>query len=173
MPVEKFSVFARVSPETKLEIIKALQKKYTVGFLGEGINDTPSLKIANVGIAVQEAADVPREAADIILLDKDLKVIVDGIKNGRNIFSNINKYIKCALASNFGNFYSIAVISLFINFLPMLPVQILLGNLLSDFPLIAIATDSVDAEELRKPKAYRIGPFYPADNIAGLGQHAF
>lgn len=155
----RFSVFARVSPETKLKIIKSLQKKYTVGFLGEGINDTPALKIANVGIVVQEAADVPRETADIILLEKDLKVIVNGIKNGRNIFSNINKYIKCALASNFGNFYSIAVISLFVNFLPMLPVQILLGNLLSDFPLIAITTDSVDPEELRKPKSYQFSYF--------------
>ena len=152
----KFSVFARISPETKLEIIKCLQQKYTVGFLGEGINDTPALKMADVGIVVQEAADVPREAADIVLLEKDLKVIINGIKNGRNIFSNINKYIKCALASNFGNFYSIAVISLFIKFLPMLPVQILLGNLLSDFPLIAVTTDSVDPEELKKPKTYQL-----------------
>jgi Mg2+-importing ATPase len=153
---EEFSVFARISPETKLKIIQALQKKYEVGFLGEGINDTPALKMANVAIAVKEAADVPREASDVVLLETDLRVIVNGIKNGRNIFSNINKYIKCALASNFGNFYSIAVISLFIRFLPMLPIQILLGNLLSDFPLIAIATDQVDIEELRKPKLYRI-----------------
>lgn len=153
---EQYSVFARVSPETKLNIIKALQKKFEVGFLGEGINDTPALKIADAGIVVQEAADIPREAADIILLEKDLRVIINGIKNGRAIFSNINKYIKCALASNFGNFYSIAVISLFINFLPMLPIQILLGNLLSDFPLISIATDNIDEEEVRKPKMYRI-----------------
>lgn len=156
---ESSSVFARISPETKLKIIKALQKKYTVGFLGEGINDTPALKAADVGIVVQEAADVSREAADIVLLEKSLKAIVNGIKNGRNIFSNVNKYIKCALASNFGNFYSIAVISLFVNFLPMLPVQILLGNLLSDFPLIAITADSVDVEELRRPKAYRLKNF--------------
>ena len=153
---EDYSVFARVSPETKLKIIKSLQKKFEVGFLGEGINDTPALQAANVGIVVKEAADVPRESADIILLEKNLKVLVDGIKQGRTMFSNINKYIRCALASNFGNFYSIAVISLFIDFLPMLPIQILLGNLLSDFPLISIATDHVDVEELKKPKFYKI-----------------
>jgi len=153
---DNFSVFARVSPETKLNIIKTLQKKFEVGFLGEGINDTPALKMANVGIVVKEAADVPREAADVVLLEKDLRVIVNGIKNGRHIFSNINKYIKCALASNFGNFYSIAVISLFINFLPILPIQILLGNLLSDFPLISITTDHIDIEEARRPKLYQL-----------------
>lgn len=164
---QDFSVFARVSPKTKLEIISALQKKFEVGFLGEGINDTPALKIANLGIVVKEAADVPREVADVVLLEKDLRVIVNGIKIGRNIFSNINKYIKCALASNFGNFYSIAVISLLIPvflkkyFLPMLPIQILLGNLLSDFPLIAVATDGIDIEELRKPKLYQLNRVIP------------
>lgn len=153
---EEFSVFARVSPEIKYKIVEALQKKHEVGFLGEGINDAPALKVANLAIAVESAADVSREVSDIILLKKDLKVIVEGIFQGRNIFSNINKYMKCTLASNSGNFYSIAVISLFITFLPMLPIQILLGNLLSDFPLIAIATDQVDIEELRKPKLYQL-----------------
>ena len=124
--------------------------------MGEGVNDAPALKTADVGIAVIEASDVARGASDVILLQKDLRVVVNGIKDGRIIFANINKYIKCALASNFGNFYSIAAISLFINFLPMLPVQILLGNILSDFPLIAIATDSVDIDELRKPKLYQL-----------------
>jgi len=94
-------------------------------------------------------------------LQKDLRVVVDGINDGRMIFSNINKYIKCALASNFGNFYSIAVISIFVNYLPMLPVQILLGNILSDFPLISVATDSVDIEELRKPKIYQLHNILP------------
>jgi len=158
---DKKSVFARISPDVKHNIIKSLQKKYEVGFMGEGFNDAPALKTADVGIAVLEASDVAREASDVILLEKDLRVVVNGIKDGRIIFANINKYIKCALASNFGNFYSIAVISLFINFLPMLPVQILLGNILSDFPLIAIATDSVDIEELRKPKAYQLHMVLP------------
>ena len=158
---EKFQVFARVSPKTKFKIVEALQKKYQVGYLGEGINDAPALKIANVAIAVREGADISREVSDIILLKKDLRIIIDGIKEGRNIFSNINKYIKCTIASNFGNFYSIAAISFFIPFLPMLPIQILLVNLLSDFPLIAIATDKVDVEELRKPKLYQLSLFVP------------
>jgi len=155
------SVFARISPQLKYKIVKSLQKKYDVGFLGEGINDAPALKIANVAIVVRSASDVSREVSDVVLLEKDLKVIVEGIKIGRQIYSNINKYIKCTLASNFGNFYSIAVISLFINYLPMLPVQILLANILSDFPLISVATDSVDVEELRKPKMYRLSSVLP------------
>lgn len=156
MACEKFNVFARTSPKTKFKIVEALQKKFEVGFLGEGINDAPSLKIANVAIAVREGADISREVSDIILLRKDLRVVVNGIESGRNVFSNINKYIKCTLASNFGNFYSIAAISLFIPFLPMLPIQILLVNLLTDFPLIAIVSDKVDTEELRKPKVYQL-----------------
>ena len=155
------TVFARISPDLKHNIIKSLQKKYEVGFMGEGVNDAPALKTANIGIAVVEASDIARNAADVVLLQKDLRVVVNGIKDGRTIFANINKYIKCALASNFGNFYSIAVISLFINFLPMLPVQILLGNILSDFPLIAIATDSVDVDELKKPRAYQLHMVLP------------
>jgi len=153
---EEFSVFARVSPETKYNIVRALQEKCEVGFLGDGINDAPALKLANVAIAVREATEISRSVSDVVLLKKDLRVIVDGIQQGRNIFYNINKYIKCALASNFGNFYSIAAISLFIAFLPMLPIQILLGNLLSDFPLIAVVTDAIDVEELRKPKLYQL-----------------
>jgi len=153
---EEFSVFARVSPEMKYKIVKSLGEKAEVGFLGEGINDAPALKAAQVGIAVEGAVDVSKEAADIILLKKDLKVIVEGIKNGRNIFANIQKYIKRTLASNFGNFYSIALISLFIPFLPMLPIQILLVNLVTDIPLISIATDTIDPEELKRPKAYSL-----------------
>lgn len=161
-------VFARISPQLKYKIVKSLQKKYDVGFLGEGINDAPALKIANVAIVVQSASDVSREVSDVVLLKKDLKVIIEGIKNGRKIYSNINKYIKCMLASNFGNFYSVAIISLFINYLPMLPVQILLGNLLSDFPLISVATDSVDVEELKKPKMYQLSSVLPLIMVLAL-----
>lgn len=153
---ERASVFARVSPEQKLHIIELLQTKYEVGFLGEGINDAPALKIANVGIVVAGAADIAREAADIVLLQKSLGVIVGGIEEGREIFANTVKYIKATLISNFGNFYAIAVASLLISYLPMLPVQILLLNLLSDFPMIAIATDTVDTSELRRPRSYNV-----------------
>ena len=158
---EEYQVFARISPETKLKIIKSLQKKYEVGFIGEGINDAPSLKVANVAIAVKGAADVSKEASDILLLENDLRTVIEGIREGRNIFANINKYIKCTLSSNFGNFYSVATMSLILPFLPILPAQILLVNLLSDFPLISLAGDSVDVEELRKPKMYRLNQIFP------------
>ncbi len=158
---EDKTIFARISPDIKHEIIKSLQKKHEVGFLGEGVNDAPALKTADVGIAVVEASDVSRESADVVLLQKDLRVIVNGIKDGRAIFANINKYIKTALANNFGQFYSMAAISLFISFLPMLPVQILLSNIISDLPLIFIATDAVDLEELKKPEAYQLHRVLP------------
>ncbi len=170
---EAFSVFARVSPETKLKIIKSLQKKYEVGFLGEGVNDALALKMAHVGIAVKEATDVSREAADILLLDTDLKVIIEGIREGRVIFANINKYIRCALSSNFGNFYSIAIMSLILPFLPMLPPQILLENILSDIPLLTIANDSVDLKELRKPKMYALSKTFPFILILAFISSAF
>ena len=167
------AVFARVSPQIKYRIIKSLQKEYEVGFLGEGINDVPALKIANVGVVVSGATDIAREAADVVLLQKDLRVIINGIKDGRSIFSNINKYIRSTLVSNFGNFYSVAAISLFVPFLPMLPVQILLANLLTDFPLVSIVTDSVDIEELKKPKMYQLHHMLPLIISLGLVSTTF
>ncbi len=166
--VEENSVFARTSPEQKYKIIQLLQKKYEVGFLGEGINDAPALKIANVAIAVPSAADISREASDIVLLKKSLEVIIEGIQKGREIFANTLKYIKLTLTANFGNFYAIAVASLLITFLPMLPVQILLVNLLSDFPMIAIATDSVDRKELKRPRVYNVKDIVFVATILGL-----
>jgi len=165
---EKFSVFARISPQTKYRIVETLSKRYEVGFLGEGINDAPALKASHLAIVVDSASDVSREVADIVLLEKDLGVIINGVNNGRNIFSNINKYIKTTLASNFGNFISIAIISLLIPYLPMLPIQVLLINLLSDFPLIAVSSDSVDAEELRKPKYFNLNRTIGLIVILGL-----
>jgi len=150
------AVFARVSPRQKYEIIKVLQEKHEVGFLGEGINDAPALGLANVAIVVQGASDIARESADVVLLQKSLDTVIDGIREGRIIFANILKYLKITLTSNFGNFYSVALSSLFLPFVPLLPIQILLLNLLSDFPMIALATDRVDPEELEKPKNYQV-----------------
>lgn len=152
----RYNVFARVSPVIKHQIVLSLEKKYEVGFIGDGINDAPAIKAAQIGISADSATDVARDVADIILLNKDLKVIVEGIKEGRTIYANINKYIKCTLASSFGNSYSLAIISLLIPYLPMLAIQLLLLNLLSDFPLIAVASDKVDIEELKKPKTYQL-----------------
>ncbi|MCC7522830.1 cation-transporting P-type ATPase [Candidatus Uhrbacteria bacterium] len=150
------SVFARVKPEQKHDIIRRLQKTHDVGFLGEGINDAPALAAANVGFVVQHASDIARESADIILLDKSLSVIMNGIRLGRETFANTATYIKATLTSNFGNFYAIAISTLFIEQIPLLPAQILLVNLLTDAPMIAISTDAVDPEELRKPKKYDV-----------------
>ncbi|MFH1408004.1 MAG: HAD-IC family P-type ATPase [Patescibacteria group bacterium] len=166
--VLRYNVFSRVTPEQKFEIINLLQSKFVVGFLGEGINDAPALKIANVGLVVKGAANVANEAADIVLLKKDLGVIIGGIQAGRETFANTTKYIKATLASNFGNFYTVAIVSLFIDFLPLLPLQILLLNLLSDFPMVAIATDSVDKEELKSPKKYNIKDIALVGSFLGI-----
>lgn len=154
--VKDYVVFARVSPQQKYKIIQLLQEKHEVGFLGDGINDAPALKIANVSLVVEGATDVAKDAADIILLKKSLQVIIEGITQGRETFANTSKYIRATLSSNFGNFYTVSIASLFINFLPLLPLQILLINLLTDFPMIAVATDNVDVEELKAPRTYDI-----------------
>lgn len=154
--IRTYRVFARMTPQQKYDLLKVLSESKSVGFLGEGINDAPALKLATVSLVVDSASDVAREAADIVLLDKSLQVIVDGIRNGRTIYANILKYVKYTLIGNFGNFFAIAGISLLIDFLPMLPVQILLTNLLTDFPLVAVAGDRVDPRELRRPQQFRL-----------------
>ncbi len=154
--LSKYNIFARVSPEQKYDMIKRLQNKFSVGYLGDGINDAPALKVASVSLAVDNASDIARETADIILLENDLNTIIEGVHEGRIIFTNSIKYIKATLASNFGNFYAVAIASLLIPYLPMLPLQILLLNLLSDFPMIALAGDTVEDDELLKPKNYEI-----------------
>src|SRR3989339_428208 len=166
--LDNYSVFARVSPEQKFKIIESLRERYMVGFLGEGINDAPALKIAGVSLVVDSAADIAREAADIVLLKKNLGVILDGIEEGRQVFANTAKYIKSTLASNFGNFFAVATASLLIDFLPMLPIQILLVNLLSDTPMISISTDSVDRDELVSPKKYEVKDIIIVAIILGL-----
>jgi Mg2+-importing ATPase len=171
--LEIYSVFARVSPEEKFAIIEALRKRYMIGFLGEGINDAPALKIAGVSLVVDSSADIAREASDIILLKKNLDVIIEGIKEGRQVFANTTKYIKSTLASNFGNFFAVAIASLIIDFLPMLPIQILLVNLLSDAPMISISTDTVEASELKSPKKYQTKDIIIIAIILGLVSTVF
>lgn len=149
--VSNRTIFARVTPEQKYQIIELLQRSYSVGYIGDGINDAPALKIANVGIVVKDAAPVAREAAEIILLQKSLFNIILGIEEGRTVIINTLKYIKITISSNVGNFYSLALSSLLINYLPMLPLQLLLLDLITDFPLIAISTDKVSQHELKKP----------------------
>lgn len=170
---ENYDVFARTMPLQKYEIIQLLQEKYIVGFLGEGFNDAPALKLAHVALAVEGASDIAQDASDIILLNKSLEVIIQGIREGRKIFANTLKYIKATLTSNFGNFYALAFASLVIDYLPMLPLQILLLNLLSDFPMLSIAADSVDEEELKRPKGYNIREIALVAIILGLVSTAF
>ncbi|TLM99195.1 MAG: HAD family hydrolase, partial [Actinobacteria bacterium] len=154
---EQGAMFARVSPDQKNRVITALKARgWVVGFLGDGINDAPSMHAADVGISVVNGVDVARDAANIILLEKDLAVLDDGIRAGRSSFANIMKYIVMGTSSNFGNMFSMAGASLFLPFLPMLPTQILLNNLLYDTSQMAIPTDNVDAELMRRPKRWRI-----------------
>jgi len=154
---EKHSVFARLSPSQKEQLISALQKRgHVVGFLGDGINDAPALKISDVGISVDSAVDVAKESADIILLEKSLAVLEDGILEGRKVFGNIIKYIRMGASSNFGNMFSVVGASCFLPFLPMAPVQILLNNLLYDISQTGIPTDSVDPEYLLGPRKWNI-----------------
>jgi Mg2+-importing ATPase len=150
-------IFAEVEPNQKERIILFLQKSgNVVGFMGDGINDAPALHAADVGISVDTAVDVAKEAADIILLSQDLNVLITGITAGRKTFSNTMKYIFMATSANFGNMFSMAGASLFLPFLPLLPKQILFMNLLTDFPQMAIATDRVDAIAVDKPHRWNI-----------------
>ncbi|HEV8423997.1 MAG TPA: magnesium-translocating P-type ATPase [Actinomycetes bacterium] len=152
------TVFARVSPDQKSRIIKVARRTgVDVAFLGDGVNDAVALHAADVGISVESATDVAKDAADIVLLDKDLGVLADGVTEGRRIFANTLKYVLMATSSNFGNMFSAAGASLFLSFLPMLPSQILLNNLLYDAGQLAIPTDRVDPEVLARPAAWDIG----------------
>jgi Mg2+-importing ATPase len=155
--VEEANVFCRVTPAQKNRIISALKANgHVVGFLGDGINDVPSLKNADVGISVDNAVDIAKETADIILLENDLRVLYKGILEGRKTFGNIMKYVMMSISSNFGNMFSVAGGSLFLPFLPMLPTQILLNNLLYDLTQTAIPTDEVDQEYLERPKKWDV-----------------
>jgi len=151
-------VFAKVSPAQKARIIAACQRNgHVVGFLGDGINDSPALKAADVGVSVDTAVDIAKESADIILLEKSLGVLGDGVVEGRKVFGNITKYIKMGASSNFGNMFSVLGASIILPFLPMAPIQVLTNNLLYDFSQTAIPTDNVDDDYLQMPRKWDIG----------------
>lgn len=155
--VDQVNVFAEVEPNQKERIIVALKRSgNVVGYLGDGINDASALYAADVGISVDTAVDVAKEAADIVLMQKDLNVLLGGLKSGRTTFANTLKYVFMATSANFGNMFSMAGISLFLPFLPLLPKQILLTNLLTDFPEMTIASDRVDREQVSKPRRWDI-----------------
>jgi Mg2+-importing ATPase len=155
--VKSVSVFARLSPLQKERVIHALhENKHIVGYLGDGINDAPALKASDVGISVNNAVDIAKESADVILLQKSLMVLRDGVMEGRKTFGNILKYIKMGASSNFGNMFSMTGASLFLPFLPMLPIQILLNNFLYDLSQVAIPSDEVDGEYLLKARPWNV-----------------
>ena len=155
---EHGAIFARVSPEQKNRVILGLKARgHVVGYIGDGINDAPSLHTADVGISVMNGVDVAKDAAKIILLEKDLAVLNEGVIEGRRCFANIMKYIIMSTSSNFGNMFSMAAASLFLPFLPMLPTQILLNNFLYDTSQVAVPGDNVDPALLHKPKRWQIG----------------
>jgi P-type Mg2+ transporter len=155
---EKMTVFARLSPADKQRIVKSLQMKgHAVGFMGDGINDAPALRAADVGISVDSAVDIAKESADAILLEKSLMVLEEGVLEGRKVFANILKYIRMGASSNFGNMFSVLGASAFLPFLPMMPVQILANNLLYDISQTSIPTDDVDPEQIAKPRPWSIG----------------
>ena len=150
-------LFAKLSPMQKAAVIVALQKKgHVVGFLGDGINDGPALKVADVGISVDSAVDIAKESADIILLDKSLLVLDQGVLEGRKVFANVVKYIRMGASSNFGNMFSVIGASAWLPFLPMAPIQVLANNLLYDISQTAIPTDNVDPEYLLRPRRWEI-----------------
>jgi Mg2+-importing ATPase len=156
--VERTTVFARVSPEQRAAVVRAARDEgRDVAFLGDGVNDAVALHVADVGVSVDSASDVAKEAADVVLLEKSLGVLADGVTEGRRIFANTMKYVLMGTSSNFGNMFSAAGASLFLSFLPMLPSQVLLNNLLYDVSELTIPTDRVDEESLRRPTHWDIG----------------
>jgi Mg2+-importing ATPase len=155
------TVFAKLTPAQKERVVRALHLKgHVVGFLGDGINDSPALKAADVGVSVDTAVDIAKESADIILLEKSLMVLQEGVVEGRKIFGNISKYIKMGASSNFGNMFSVLGASLFLPFLPMAPIQVLTNNLLYDFSQTTIPTDNVDEEYIATPRRWDISNIF-------------
>ena len=153
--VEKVTVFAKLSPDQKARIILQLKRNgHGVGYMGDGINDAPSMKVADVGISVDTAVDIAKETADVILLDKDLMVLETGIVEGRKVYANMTKYIKMTVSSNFGNIFSLLVASIFLPFLPMSPVHLIVLNLVYDLSCVALPFDNVDQDFLKQPHTW-------------------
>jgi len=156
--VEEIDLYARISPDQKTRIVLALrQRGHTVGFLGDGVNDAPAIHAADVGLSVEGATDVAREAADMIMLVRNLNVVADGVDEGRRTFANILKYVRMATSSNFGNMLSMALASTFLPFLPLTPIQVLLNNLIYDLSEIGIPFDNVGRSEIASPRAWHMG----------------
>jgi Mg2+-importing ATPase len=156
--VETTDIFARLSPAHKKRVVQALQKnKHVVGFMGDGINDAPALRAADVGLSVDNAVDIAKESADMILLEKDLMVLEEGVLEGRKVFVNILKYIRMGASSNFGNMFSVLGASAWLKFLPMQPIQVLTNNLLYDFSQVPIPTDNVGSAIISKPRPWAMG----------------
>jgi Mg2+-importing ATPase len=154
---EKTTLFARLSPAHKQRVIRALRSKgHVVGFMGDGINDAPALRAADIGISVDTATDIAKESADLILLEKDLMVLEGGVTEGRKVFANILKYIRMGASSNFGNMFSVLGASAFLPFIPMAPIQVLTNNLLYDFSQVPIPIDDVDEEQVARPRPWNI-----------------
>ncbi len=159
--VDRTTVFAKLNPAQKERVVRALHARgHVVGFLGDGINDSPALRAADVGISVDTAVDIAKELADIILLEKSLLVLQEGAIEGRKVFANITKYIKMGASSNFGNMFSVLGASIFLPFLPMTPIQVLTNNLLYDFSQTTIPTDNVDEDYLASPRKWDIGNIF-------------
>jgi Mg2+-importing ATPase len=153
--VEETDLYARISPDQKTRIVLALrQRGHTIGFLGDGVNDAPAIHAADVGLSVEGATDVAREAADMIMLVRNLNVIADGVDEGRRTFANILKYVRMATSSNFGNMLSMALASIFLPFLPLTPIQVLLNNLMYDLSEVGIPFDNVGRSEIASPRAW-------------------
>jgi Mg2+-importing ATPase len=156
--VETTNVFARLSPAHKQRIVQALQRKgHVVGFMGDGINDAPALRAADVGVSVDNAVDIAKESADVILLEKSLLVLEEGVLEGRKVFVNILKYIRMGASSNFGNMFSVIGASAWLPYVPMAPIQVLSNNLLYDFSQVPIPTDNVGPQQIAKPRPWQMG----------------